>query len=95
MLGYFSGLVDRLSMSSALPVAAVAVIPVIAMRMTGSSVGLDVVSIYLLAAVTLDSMTQVQTRAMLQRFGGNIPKPVNIKGGGSNSRPSKKRKRRR
>lgn len=95
LLGYFSGLVDRLSMSSVIPVTAVAVLPAIAMRMTGSSVVLDEVAIYLLAAVALDSIGQVQARAMMQNFGGNIPKPVSIKGGGSHSRPSKKRKRRR
>jgi preprotein translocase subunit SecY len=95
MVQYFSKIVDKLSMSSALPVAAAAAIPAIAVHMTGSSLVLSAVSIYLLAGVALDVMSQVQTRAMMTNYAGKIPQPSGVKSGGGRPRSNKKRKRRR
>jgi len=95
MVGYFSRLLERLALCSAIPVVAVAVVPAVAMRLTGSPAVLGAVPIYLLAAVALDFVAQMQTRAMLQNFGGNVPKPGSMKAGGGHPRSSKKRRKKR
>ncbi len=95
MSGYFSRLIDRLSLSSAFPVVVVVVVPAIALRMIGSPAAFGEVSIYLMAAVVLDSIGQIQARAMMQNLGGSLPKPGKMKSGGRRMHSSKRRKKRR
>jgi len=95
LLTHFTRLLDRLAMASALPVVLIAVTPAVLVAIAAPEVGMGAVSIYLAAAVVLDFVAQVQTRFMMQNFGGNLPQMGGKPRIGKGSRPSKRRKKRR
>lgn len=95
LVAYFWKLLDKLSIGGAMLVAAIAVTPAILTRVTGSQIRIGELSIFLVAAVSLDFMAQMQTRYMMQNYGGNLPQPGNMPRMGKRGRPSKRRGKKR
>lgn len=93
LTAHFSRLMDRLSMGSAPLVAAAALLPAIAASLAGMTI--SELSVYLVAAVALDTVAQTQARFMMQNLGGSIPQPGKMPRAGKQRRPSKRKKRRR
>lgn len=65
MLAHFRRQLSRLSWGTGLPIAAIVLVPAIVLLAAGSPMTLDGTALFVAAAVTLDMMAQVQSRAMM------------------------------
>ncbi|MEE8425078.1 MAG: hypothetical protein V3S11_04585 [Elusimicrobiota bacterium] len=65
MLAHFRRQLSRLALGTGLPITVVVLVPAIVLRAIGSPMAIDGTALFVAAAVTLDMMAQVQSRAMM------------------------------